>query len=140
MVTPAQSTDFQKVAAFLAAAKLPTSDLPAGLPHFFVALEGGELAATAGVEIFGEIALLRSVAVAPAQRGSGLGAAILRTTIAHAQAKGATSIWLITDSAAGYFEKHGFRAVERSAAPPEIAGTAQFAGLCPSSAVVMKMG
>lgn len=140
MITPAQSTDFQKVSAFLAAAKLPTSDLPDGLPNFFVALEGGELVATAGVEIFGKIALLRSVAVAPAQRGSGLGAEIVRTAIAHALTQGATGIWLITDSAASYFEKHGFRAVERSAAPPAIAGTAQFAGLCPSSAVVMKMG
>lgn len=140
MVTPAQSSDFQKVATFLAAAKLPTSDLPDGLPHFFVALAGGELVATAGVEIFGKIGLLRSVAVAPAQRGSGLGAAIVRAAIENARAQGVADIWLITDSAAGYFEKHGFRAVERSAAPPAIAGTAQFAGLCPSSAVVMKMG
>lgn len=140
MVTPVQSTDSQKVAAFLAAAKLPTSDLPDGLPNFFVALDNDELVASAGVEIFGKIGLLRSVAVAPARRGGGLGTQIVRAAIENARAQGATDIWLITDSAAGYFEKHGFRAVERSAAPPEIAGTAQFAGLCPSSAVVMRLG
>ena len=139
MLVPAQATHFQQVADFLAAAGLPTADLPDGLPNFFLAFENGTLVATAGVEFFGEIALLRSVAVAKARRGSGLGSEIVRTAIGHARARGAAGIWLITDSAAGYFEKQGFRCAERSAAPPEIADTAQFRGLCPSSASVMKM-
>lgn len=131
-IRPAQAADFEPVAQFLVAAKLPVSDLPDGLPGFFLAFAGDQLAATAGVEIFGKIGLLRSVAVAPDLRSKGIGEQTFRAAIARARADGAAEIWLITNTAEAYFAKRGFQRMERAAAPPEIAATEQFNGLCPN--------
>ncbi len=123
---------------FLTDMKLPVSDLPTDLSGFTLAFDGDELVGTAGMELLGNIGLLRSVAVAETHRSRHLGRQLFAAALDHARENGAQEVFLITDSAAGYFEKNGFQPVERSAAPVEIAGTAQFAGLCPASAVVMK--
>ncbi len=139
MLKFAQPNDFQAVVSFLAAANLCTSDLPAGLPHFFLLFENDELTATAGVEIFEKIALLRSVAVAENQRGMGLGQQISAAALAHARAQGVAELWLITNTAESFFEKMGFQKMLRAQAPAEISGLAQFTSLCPSSAAVMRL-
>ena len=123
---------------FLTGMKLPVSDLPADLSGFTLAFDDDELVGTAGMELLGRVGLLRSVAVAETHRSRQLGRQLFAAALDHAQANGVQEVFLITDSAAGYFEKNGFQRVERNEAPAEIAGTAQFAGLCPASAVVMK--
>ena len=42
-----------------------------------------------------------------------------------------------TQGADAFFARHGFRAIDRDAAPPAIRQTRQFAGLCPASARLM---
>ena len=123
---------------FLTDMKLPVSDLPADLSGFTLAFEGDELVGTAGMELLGSIGLLRSVAVAETHRSKQLGRQLFAAALDHARAHGVQEVFLITNTADAYFEKNGFQRVERSEAPVEIAGTAQFAGLCPASAVVMK--
>ena len=123
---------------FLTGMKLLVSDLPADLSGFTLAFDDDELVGTAGMELLGRVGLLRSVAVAETHRSRQLGRQLFAAALDHAQANGVQEVFLITDSAAGYFEKNGFQRVERNEAPAEIAGTAQFAGLCPASAVVMK--
>ena len=123
---------------FLTGMKLPVSDLPADLSGFTLAFDGDELVGTAGMEWMGKIGLLRSVAVAETHRNRQLGRKLFAAALDHARANGVQEVFLITDSAADYFEKNGFQRIDRKEAPAEIAGTAQFAGLCPASAVVMK--
>ena len=123
---------------FLTGMKLPVSDLPTDLSGFTLAFDGDELVGTAGMELMGSIGLLRSVAVAETHRNRQLGGELFAAALDHAREHGVQEVFLITNTAAEYFEKNGFQRVERSEAPVEIAGTAQFAGLCPASAVVMK--
>jgi len=123
---------------FLTDMQLPVSDLPTDLSGFTLAFDGDELVGTAGMELMGGVGLLRSIAVAETHRNRQLGKQLFAAALDHARANGVQEVFLITDSAAGYFEKNGFQRIERSEAPAEIAGTAQFAGLCPASAVVMK--
>src|SRR5580765_5007299 len=83
--------------ALLEAASLPASDLTdAHMEHFF--FSGPESAPTglAGVEICGAEALLRSLAVVPGQRSTGLGSALLEHAEAHARSSGVRSIFLLT--------------------------------------------
>jgi amino-acid N-acetyltransferase len=47
---------------------------------------------------------------------------------------GAHELYLLTDSAGGFFEKLGFEWVDRSTAPEVIRSTRQFPGMCCSSA------
>ena len=46
-------------------------------------------------------------------------------------------IWLLTIDADGFFESLGYGRRERDEAPEAIVGTAEFADLCPASAVLM---
>ena len=50
---------------------------------------------------------------------------------------GARHAWLLTTGAAGFFEKSGFKQVERAQAPEAIRDTQQAKTLCPASAVLL---
>lgn len=123
---------------FLTDMKLPVSDLPADLSGFTLAFDGDELVGAAGMELLGRIGLLRSVAVAETHRSKQLGRQLFAAALDHARGHGVQEVFLITNTADAYFEKNGFQRVDRGEVPDEIAETAQFSGLCPSSAVVMK--
>jgi amino-acid N-acetyltransferase len=48
------------------------------------------------------------------------------------------ALYLLTIDAAAFFSRLGYQEIARSEAPAAITGTAQFAGLCPSSAHCMR--
>ena len=55
----------------------------------------------------------------------------------QAEAEGRAAVYLLTETAAGYFSGLGFRIVERRDVPPAISRTRQFSSLCPDSASCM---
>lgn len=118
--------------------KLPVQDLIGNdSVLFFEEWIDSELAGVAGIEDFGDIGLLRSLAVSKQYRGNGLG----RTLVCHVENQvaemGIHSLWLLTDSAAGFFVTLGYERANRSAAPDLIRQSSQFSDLCPASAVLM---
>jgi amino-acid N-acetyltransferase len=125
--------------ALLMANGLPVSDLPASLNGFYLALDEDVIVGAAGMEQWEDVGLLRSVAVAESHRNQHLARQLTDAVLSHARMTQVREMYLITNTADRYFEKYGFQRVERSEVPPPIAQTEQFAGLCPSSAVVMKM-
>lgn len=139
LLQTAQSENRNALCDLLTRAGLPVADLPADLSGFTLAFVNGEVVGSAGIEKIKEgIGLLRSVAVAEERRGEGLGARLLAEVMQTARSNGLHDIYLITNTADRYFEKHGFQAISRDEAPPALAQTAQFGGLCPSSSVVMR--
>lgn len=82
--------------------------------------------------------LLRSVVVAEAARGQGLGAALCQALEQVAVADGIDTLYLLTTTAADFFADQGYEVVARDEVPPGIAETEQFAQLCPASATVMR--
>lgn len=124
--------------SLLRSLSLPVEDLPADLANFMLAFDGSVLVGSAGVEPVGTVGLLRSVGVAESHRNLGLAGRLFNSSVGNARIKGIREIWLITNTADNYFERHGFERVERENAPGAIADTSQFKGLCPSSAVVMR--
>lgn len=126
------------VRRLLSAATLPVDDLTAAhLEHFFGCGAPDAPQAVGGIEIHGHDALLRSLAVDAQTRGRGCGRALVAALEAHARAHGARHIYLLTTTAAQYFERFGYRVVARSAAPASISATKEFSTLCPDSAVCM---
>jgi amino-acid N-acetyltransferase len=89
-----------------------------------------------GIELEGP--LLRSLAVDPESRGKGIANGLCARLLQHAERQGIQEIYLLTDSAARFFEKIGFHKVARDDAPESIRKHKQFTTLCPSSAVVMR--
>ena len=137
---PIESADpaaVPEIAAFLTSNALPVAGLAEHATDFLVARDGGRLVATAALEIHGHDALLRSVAVDAAARGTGLGQRVTRAALARAKQRGASRVFLLTESAARFFPKFGFTAIERANVPDTIRGTVEFASACPASAQVM---
>lgn len=87
MIRQAEPEDLPAVLALLTEAKLPTEGVAEHLGSFFVYDQGGRIVATSGLELHGDAALLRSLAVAAAARGSGLGAALLRRALHEAHGR-----------------------------------------------------
>lgn len=126
------------VERLLADAGLPTTDLTtAHLETFFGIGSPDALDGVVGLELFGDAALLRSLAVAPAQRSLGLGKTLVNTAERHARSKGATDLYLLTSTAERFFAGLGYVRADRNSAPESIRQTREFAALCPASAAFM---
>jgi amino-acid N-acetyltransferase len=135
-IVPAPFTT--QVRELLRASALPTEDLT-GEPatQFYVSRSGDALVGVVGLELYGEAALLRSLAVARSVRGQGLGAALVRYAEEAASTQNARALYLLTTSVERFFVRLGYRNQDRRLAPESIASTQQFAALCPSSAAFM---
>lgn len=138
-IREARGDDREAVAELLAASKLVCLDHTAQFgPQYAVAEDSdGAIIGVAGYERYGEDVLLRSVAVAEAHRSAGIGAQLTANRLAHARENGAATAYLLTDTARGYWERHGFVAIERSAAPGPIMGSKEWSHACPASATAM---
>ncbi|MFL7899686.1 arsenic resistance N-acetyltransferase ArsN2 [Azospirillum argentinense] len=136
--TPLAEQDLPALAALLALEGLPNQDITAAGRFFWRvdALDG--FLGYGGLEVYGRDGLLRSVVVPPERRRKGDGCAVVDAISREAVALGLERLWLLTIGAAGFFERIGFARAERAAAPPDIRASAQFAGLCPGSAVCLR--
>ena len=132
---PAQREEFDAIAGLLTAAELPVEDLDAAmLDAFVVATDGGNLVGVAGLEVYGSNALLRSLAVDAEYRSRGLGAKLVDAIETEARARGVTAFYLLTTTAAPFFERLGYTTHDRATVPLSIAATAELSSLCPESA------
>ena len=137
-IESAQPTDREAIISLLEQAHLLTGDLPVGLPDFVITKEAGRLVGVAGLECFGPVGLLRSVAVEPQHQGQQIASQLIGRLLQTAQASNLEAVYLITTTADRYFERYGFQPVNRQEVPVAIQQTQQFSDLCPSSAIVMK--
>jgi amino-acid N-acetyltransferase len=137
-IEPATLDDLAAVTALLAAAALPAVGLTDQFPAaYVVAREGGRVAGCAGLEQYGHTGLLRSVAVVPSLRGSGLARAMVERLLDTGRAASLEAIYLLTTTAAAYFPRLGFTPAARAAVPLELAASPEMAGACPASAICM---
>lgn len=127
------------VAYLLDRAGLPVADLAAGAPVKLYGERGnGKLVGVVGLEFFGTVALLRSLAVCPENQKSGLGRALVAYAERKAAGANVAELYLLTNTAESYFEGLGYHKVPRAEAPAAIAKTSEFSSLCPSSAAFMR--
>jgi amino-acid N-acetyltransferase len=121
--------------ALLAAHELPIDDLRDPSITLIGAFEEGALVGVIGLQACDDVALLRSLVVAPERRDRGIAAALCERLFVLA---GTRELYLLTESADAYFTRLGFAPVARAEVPAAIQATAQFSALCPSSARVMR--
>jgi amino-acid N-acetyltransferase len=129
--------DLAAVQTLLRDAGLPLAGVDVHLDGFVVAEESGAIVGCAGLERYGDAALLRSVAVAPALRGAGLGQRLTAACIDAARAAGITKLALLTETAEGFFPRFGFTAVARTSLPEALHESEELRGACPATAKAM---
>ncbi|SAL06001.1 GCN5-related N-acetyltransferase [Caballeronia arationis] len=136
----ARSDDLDAIKALLAENELPASDITAAaLKDFAVAEDAnGTLVGSVGLEKFATNALLRSLVVPKSARGNGLGRHLVAYAENVARADGIIELWLLTTTAAQFFQRVGYVVADRTTAPAQIQFSAQFATLCPASAICLK--
>jgi len=107
--------------------------------RFLLARSGPELLGCIGLELHGADGLLRSFAVAPAQRRRGLGAALHDRAVKEAAVLGVRRLFLLTTTVRERALRLGFSDLPRELLPPSIRDGAQARSLCPASAACMML-
>jgi amino-acid N-acetyltransferase len=126
------------VKRLLNAANLNSSDLtPEHMKQFFGTGAKENLDGVVGLELFGTIGLLRSLAVVSSRRRTGLGSRLVAQAEDYARNHGIKSLYLLTDTAEAFFTHRGYRRLGRDEAPHAIRETREFSEICPVSSVFM---
>ncbi|MFN2386416.1 MAG: arsenic resistance N-acetyltransferase ArsN2 [Thermoanaerobaculia bacterium] len=136
-IGPLRREELPALLRLLEKSKLPIAGVEDHLDTALAAREGGRLVGSAVLEIYGQDALLRSVAVDPELRGRGLGLRLAGAALALAAERGPTDVFLLTETASEFFPRLGFREVPRSGLPASLDSSAELRGACPARAVAM---
>ena len=114
MIARADAADLSEVLALLEEVDLPKEGVAEHFGEFFVARDGDKLVGCVGQERYGNVALLRSLAVSPNLQGSGLGKALTARLLDEARASGVHEVVLLTTTARDFFARHfGFAEAQR---------------------------
>ena len=106
----ARPEDVPAIEKLLTAEWLPPFMIAAFLETFWVLEdEGGAAVGSAGLEVYSEAALLRSVVVAPSLRGTRQGERLTRMALDEAERRGVRRVYLFTLHAAPFFARFGFQ-------------------------------
>lgn len=154
-VHAATAADLPAIAGLLEAAGLDARTPQHRLSETLVAEQGEAVVGTVALELFpaGDedrppaaagpggrpIAHLRSLAVEPAHRGSGLGSLLVARGIALAAERGVSEVHAVTETAESFFVGLGFeRTGTRDALPAAIRDTPMVSDACAASAVALR--
>lgn len=138
-IRPAAPQECDKVALLLKSTGLAIHDIDSCLDGFLVAHDGDRLIGTVGIETYGDIGLLRSLAVDNGYRNQKIGERLFREALNLARSRRIQTLYLLTTTAAEYFARRGFRDIPRENVPVAIQQTEQFSSICPDSANVMEL-
>ncbi|WP_462265644.1 arsenic resistance N-acetyltransferase ArsN2 [Mucilaginibacter sp.] len=138
MIIDQAQTYRDKIIELLVAEKLPVADLPETLDNFIVAIQDGCVVGVGGVEVYGNYGLLRSLAVHPDHRGTGIAGRLLARLDSMSKKNGLSVLYLLTETAPAYFERKKYKNITREEVPAEVQASSEFSHVCPVSAVVMK--
>ncbi len=138
VIEAASDRDLPEVRTLLARHHLPLDGVDEHVRTMVVARDGSQIVGTAAVELYADGALLRSVAVDPAQQGRQLGHQLTEAALLLAQTHGADTVFLLTTTAEKYFPKFGFEQITRADVPASVQASVEFQSACPASAVVMR--
>ena len=140
-IRPARRSDMAAVRDALAKAGLegePARDDQ--FPGFFVLTNELGVVGTVALDVHGDDAILRALAVHPDGRGAGYGWMLADCAIQQARWRGVRRIYLLTESASDFFAaKFGFRVVDRSTLSKQVAASETFSAPKGAGNVAMRL-
>src|SRR5215470_13054434 len=116
-LTPALPGDMPAILDLIGAVHLPPEGVAETMEYFWVARAGEHIVGTIGLEVYDDLALLRSLAVTPSRQHTGLGRALTGTALAYLMTRQFRAVYLLTTTAEAFFARHGFCLVARDAVP-----------------------
>jgi UDP-N-acetylmuramate: L-alanyl-gamma-D-glutamyl-meso-diaminopimelate ligase len=107
---------------------------------FFVLTNEDGLVGTVALEVLGDDAILRNLAVHEGSRGVGYGWMLADMAVSQARYRGVRRMYLLTESASDFFAaKFGFRVVDRSTVSPRVAASSVFRASTETRFVAMRL-
>jgi UDP-N-acetylmuramate: L-alanyl-gamma-D-glutamyl-meso-diaminopimelate ligase len=138
---PAHLADMPAVRELLASGGLwdePARDHQA--PTFFVLRNEQGVVGSVALEVLGDDAVLRALAVHPEARGAGYGWMLADMAVSQARWRGVRRIYLLTETASDFFAaKFGFRVVDRSTLGKLVAASETFTAAKGHGQVAMRL-
>lgn len=125
-IRKAREEELPSVVSLLQQCSLPTEDIPHENQTFWVVQRDRDIAGVVGIETYGLSGLLRSFAVHPALRGQNMGASLLHHAVEEADKLGMESLYLCTNTAARYFEKHHWIYIRKDSVSAEVLRSEEF--------------
>jgi amino-acid N-acetyltransferase len=138
-LSQATPSDLSSVLALLRQCELLETGVAEAFERFVVARKDEATVGCAGLEVYADLGLLRSVAVEPSSRMSGLGEALVGVVVAAARELGLRDLYLLTTTVPEFFERVGFIRVPRGAVPAAVAESWEFRVGCPQTAQAMRL-
>ena len=132
------AAELPAIEALVTASGLPAAVVADHFPSsYVVARRGGNVVGVAALEIHGDVALLRTVAMETSERGRGTGLALVADRLAAAWKGNIDRVFLLTTTAPEFFRRFGFTEIDRALAPASLQASPEFAALCPGTATCM---
>jgi len=103
----------------------------------FVARDGGHVVGAVALERHGGDGLLRSLVVDPSRRGNGIGSGLTAAAEEEASRQGLGGVYLLTETARGFFAGRGYDTVTRDGAPEPVMASIEWSVACGETAVPM---
>ncbi len=135
----ARLEDIPTIEALLAAEWLPPMMIAEFLPTFWVVEDGAKVVGGAGLEVYGEAAVLRSLVVDPALRRQRLGERLTETALREAKRQAVRRVYLFTMSAAPFFARFGFKPCAMEDFEPPVRSSWQYRGLSERPEILSQM-
>ena len=136
----AVAEDLDWAIELMAALGLPSEGLDEQFDEGYVMAElDGVAIGLGGVEVYGGHGLLRSVGVAKTLQRTSIGRTIVEERLGWARGRGLKAVYLLTETAPGFFESLGFKRVPRESFPGEVKASREYSEVCPDTATAMKL-
>ena len=139
VISNSKPEDIQAILDLLKKESLCVEGVEKHLNNFLSLYSNEILIGTVGLEIYGNKALLRSLAVDKLHQNKGYGKKLCSEIIEKARLENITELYLLTTTAPKFFETIGFVRIPRDSADENVKTSEEFLSLCPASAVCMML-
>ena len=133
-----EPSDLTNVIHLLEVLHLPVEGVTDQFENYLLLFSSSELIGCAGLEIYDQFGLLRSVAIKPEFQNKHLGSIMVQKLEELGKSKNITEFYLLTETAKNFFTKHNYKVVSRELVPNEIQNSYEYSTACKISAIVMK--
>ncbi|MGY8527162.1 GNAT family N-acetyltransferase [Paracidovorax citrulli] len=108
------------IASVLEQCGLPVDDIEPQRHLFHVALLDGRIVGCGGAELYGDTAVVNSLAVLPEYRDQRIASHLICAILTRARSEGCRSAVLLTTSCPSYFSRYGFSLTPAASLPPAV--------------------
>ena len=125
-IIPAAGNDIPFITALLLDAELPPDNLETWIDNFLLLSVEGKTVGCIGLEIWGKVGLLRSFVISEEYRSKGLGIKLYNRLMDLAKEMKLTTVLLLVKGASIFFQKNGFKFIDRNEVPESVKKSIQF--------------